>query len=135
LTALENPSPPPSAAAAKPGVEVYELILEPPKGFRPHDWPERLMNWDEAADLGEDLIYTRIYRGADTLAVRVELIDPHRPKAADCLAVWSSIMRFVKDNGFTLRIDPRLQRADPRLHETAKQYFETNGIKTVTPDV
>lgn len=120
----------PTVKVSKPPVDAYELILEPPKGFRPHDWPQRLMNWDEAAEIGEDLVYSKIAPGhGETLAIRAELVDPKHPKGEDRLAVWNSLVAFLKDNDFTVRIDPRLQPAEPRLFQLCKDCFDQNGIR------
>jgi hypothetical protein len=114
---------------AAPPIEVYELILEAPKGYRPSDWPDRLMNWDECAELGVDLVYTKYAHHDKVLAVRAELVDPGNPGYKDRAAVWSQIVDFTKENDFSFTVDPRLEQADPRLFGLATKSLNDHGVK------
>src|SRR5215470_16140106 len=111
-----------------PPIEVYELVLEAPKGYRPSDWPDRLMNWDECAELGVDLVYTKYAHHDKVLAVRVELVDPNDRGYKDRFQVWTQVLTFVKENGFKLTIDRRLEQADPRLFGLATKSLRDSGV-------
>jgi uncharacterized protein DUF3579 len=113
-------------------IEVYELIMQAPKGYRPSDWPDRLMNFDEVAELGVDLVYTKYLSAAKALAVRAELVDPNAPGYKDRFAVWSQIMKFAVENDFTLLMDPRLESADPRIFGIATKDLRDYGVKVKT---
>lgn len=125
---LELPVERPPADALDAPEHAFELILEAPRGFRPSDWPERLMNWDECAELQVDLVYTVYLCGERLLAVRAELLDASASNAADRVAVWSQVMSFVKTNDFRVLVNPRLESAAPALYERVQNELARRAV-------
>jgi class 3 adenylate cyclase len=111
---------------------IHEIILMAPRGFRPSDWAERLMNFDESAELGADFVYVKYVKGQKVLAVRAELLDPEHPNKRARIGVFSQVMAFARENGHRILVDPRLERTSPALLLALRRFCDERGMKLET---
>ena len=118
-----------SMASTQPALEILEMYVIAPKGYRPHDWVERLMNWDECAELDADLVYPKFVEGRELLVVRAELLDEEHSDRASRMNVFIQVLNFVKENGHTLTIDSRLETNVPSMHRVLLRELEQRSLK------
>jgi class 3 adenylate cyclase len=118
----------PQEASAEQAL-IREIALIAPRGFRPSDWAERLMNFDESAELGADLVYVKYIKGQKVLVVRAELLDPRHSNKKARIGVFSQVISFAKENGHKLVADARLEADDPTLFAAVTTFLQARSMK------
>lgn len=84
-----------------PGDEIWVVA---PAGFRPSQWVEMLIDFDEAYELDPHLIDRRRTEEGECLVMSVELLDPAHPLAQRHNVLLLEMVDKIARMGLTVRL-------------------------------
>jgi hypothetical protein len=93
----------------------HEVWVVAPKGFRPSQWCEMLIDFDEAYDLDPHLIDKRCHGREEIMVMQPELFDHSHADARAHLQLVADILEKIARMGLSLNYHPRLQQARPEI--------------------
>jgi hypothetical protein len=122
---MTNPS------SSKPSQDIsgfHEVWVVAPIGFRPSQWCEMLIDFDEAYDLDPHLIDKRCHGREEVMVMQPELFDENHPDATVHLQLLSDILEKIARMGLSLNYHPQLQQSKPEIVTAVVAHCQLRSI-------
>lgn len=108
--------------------EIFELWVMAPRGFRPSQWAEMLIDFDEAYDLDPELVDKRSKGREDILVIQGRLFAELYDSCKIHQALLLDVLGKVAGLGLALYYHPKLADQDPPLVEKVRQLCQEQRI-------
>jgi hypothetical protein len=110
-------------------MNVDEIWVVAPKGFRPSQWVEMLIDFDEAYDLDPHLVDRRLHQGAEILVLHTQLLDPAHPEAIKHNTLLWEMLDKIARMGLIVRAPEGLAQRFPELWDQVMAFCTQRKVK------
>jgi hypothetical protein len=112
--------------------DVRELWVVAPKGFRPSQWVEMLVDYDEAYEVDPYLVDRGYLDHHEILTISGEMFDPKAVQADMQQACLWEVLGKVSRLGLILNIHPHFSDAFPDSWAELQKFLADHPAKTET---
>lgn len=96
-------------------IDQDEIWVTAPRGFRPSQWCEMLIDYDEAFDLDAHLVDRRLHNGHEVLVLRTDLLDSSHPLAIRHTTLLWEVLDKVARMGLIVQAPAGMETRYPEL--------------------
>lgn len=108
---------------------VDEIWVVAPKGFRPSQWVEMLIDYDEAYDLDAHLVDRRLLDGSEILVLHTELLDASNPQSIKYNTLLWEMLDKVARMGLIVRAPAGVAERYPDVWNQVMAFCAQRQVK------
>jgi hypothetical protein len=108
--------------------ECMQIWVVAPRGFRPSQWVDMLVDYDEAFEVDRYLVDRGYVDHHEILVIAAEMFDPKAEQADQQIACLWEVLGKVSRLGLTLNVHPEFVVHKPEWWQQLQVFLQTHPI-------